>query len=144
MPLDELENYRKTWTCDINDSYRAYRWQTETLSSLNKGVLNNKFQISTVRMLPGTPKSFEIFRTQLIEKYGILSFILLKNEIYQITQNNDFMNSMEIGVGAFKNIIMKTLDIPKVKLHDVNQVSSILSIFRVHFLISSSFFLSCR
>jgi hypothetical protein len=128
MPLNELEDYRKKWTCDINDNYRSLRWQTETLTSLNNGVLNNKFQISTVRMLPGTPKSFEIFRNQLIEKYGILSFIMLKNEIYQITQNNDFINSNEIRVGDFKNIIMKKLNISKVKLHDVNQVSSVFSL----------------
>ena len=122
LPIDQLESYRKTWTHDNSDKFREIRFTTETQIALNSGLLNKKFITTTIRPLPGTPKSFETFRNLMIEKYGIISFILLKYEFYQINQNNDYNNhhTNEITINEFRSIINR-LNVGA-KPHDVNQV----------------------
>mmetsp|Transcript_26199 Transcript_26199/g.28575 ORF Transcript_26199/g.28575 Transcript_26199/m.28575 type:complete len:377 (+) Transcript_26199:59-1189(+) len=123
LPISQLESYRKTWTHDNNDKFRSIRWTTETQNSLNSGLTNKQFLTTTIRLLPGTPKSFEVFRDLLINKYGILSFIVLKYEFYQVNGgNNDYNNhhTNEITIIELKKIINK-LNI-NIKQHDVHQM----------------------
>jgi hypothetical protein len=123
LPVEQLEKYRDHWTHDTNNAIRQIRWSTETQRALNSGVLNKKkFETTSVRLLPGTPKSYEKFREVLFQKYGILSFVFLKYECYQITRNNDYNNhnTNEVGLADFRNII-NTLQLG-IKAHDINQM----------------------
>jgi hypothetical protein len=122
IPIPQLENYRETWTHENNQQVRNIRWTTETQRSLNSGILNKKFTATTIRFLPGTPKSYEKFRETLIEKYGILSFIILKFEFFQFTRNNDYNNhnTNEVSILDFR-VVMNRLGLG-LKPHEVNQV----------------------
>ena len=72
---DSLENYRKKWSSDTAAS-RSIRFQTESRRA--NDFLPSKFQVPSLRMLPGAPKSLENFRQKLIEKYGILAMSILR------------------------------------------------------------------
>lgn len=73
-----IETYRKTWTSD-SSALRDLRFQTETRRAGN--YLADEFQVDSIRMLPGCPKSLENLRAKLIEKFGILALLALRNEI---------------------------------------------------------------
>lgn len=70
-----MENYRKTW-CSDPEFQRHRRFLTET--RLSSGVIGKQFTVPCVRSLPGTPKSLELCREQLIEKYGLFSYTMMK------------------------------------------------------------------
>lgn len=75
LDRETLESYRKTW-CSDPEFQRHRRFMTET--RLASGNLGKQFNIPTVRPLPGTPKSMELCREQLVEKYGLFAFTMVK------------------------------------------------------------------
>lgn len=86
---EKLTSYREHWTVDAGIS-RILRFQTEA----NRGseFLSNKFRVSTVRLLPGTPKSLESMREKVIEKYGILGITVARYHLSNGTQScNEFL-----------------------------------------------------
>jgi hypothetical protein len=113
-PSDKIDEYRKTWTTDSVDAARKMRFTTETKNALNHGTVHTQFQIESVRPLPGTPKSFEKFREILLQKYGVLSFMVLKYYFYCENKQPDLAPS------EFKRVIQR-LNVD-VKAHDLNQV----------------------
>jgi len=107
MPRDELEQYQKTWCCDT-PAFREVRYQTENRRAGN--AANKNFQTPSLRLLPGTPKIIEIFRLNLIEKYGVLSLPMLRH----------VMGKGEITCDGWKSRI-KATDI-KLFPHELNQI----------------------
>ncbi len=75
LDRETLENYRKTWSSDP-EFQRHRRFLTET--RLANGVVGKQFTVATVRPLPGTPKSLELCREQLVEKYGLFALTMVK------------------------------------------------------------------
>lgn len=75
LDRETLENYRKTWSSDP-EFQRHRRFVTET--RLANGVVGKQFTVATVRPLPGTPKSLELCREQLVEKYGLFALTMVK------------------------------------------------------------------
>ena len=71
----QLDEYRRTWTSDVPAS-RDMRYQTESRRAGSNMPL--KFQTSSVRMLPGTPRALEKFREKLITGHGILAMSVLR------------------------------------------------------------------
>lgn len=76
---DVLGQYRKKWTNDTPHSV-AMRFQTESRRAGNSGT-TKRFEVRSVRYLPGTPIAFERFRDRLLEKYGILGMSCLRYAI---------------------------------------------------------------
>lgn len=75
-PREQIEEYRETWTVD-KESNRKVRYVTESRLAANQAA-GKFFQISSVRFLPGTPKSMEDYRSRLIQRYGIFGIGQLK------------------------------------------------------------------
>jgi hypothetical protein len=42
------------------------------------GAVGAKFNVNTVRALPGTPKPYEVYREQMIARYGLFAFTVVK------------------------------------------------------------------
>lgn len=76
--MNKLLSYRERWTVDTEVS-RKLRFQTEVNNA--SGFLPDKFKVSTVRLLPGTPKVLELLRENLMEKYGILGISVARNHL---------------------------------------------------------------
>lgn len=72
---EKLEDYRAKWSSDTEAS-RKIRFQTESRRASD--FLQTKFQVPSLRLLPGTPRSLENFRSALIQKYGILAMSILR------------------------------------------------------------------
>eukprot|EP01034_Spumella_vulgaris_P042248 gene42248-52385_t len=70
LPRDKLEAYRKNWTSD-SEVGRKFRYQTE--SRLAGNAVNHKFQVQSLRFLPGTPKALETYRSTLVERFGLFA-----------------------------------------------------------------------
>jgi len=79
MRNEELEKYRQQWTVSHPHS-RTIHYETESRRAANFG-LPARFQVKSVRYLPGTPRPVENFRERLIAKYGILSFCVLRSAV---------------------------------------------------------------
>lgn len=78
LPIEKIEEYRRTWTCD-NEVGRKIRFQTE--SRLAGNAANKKFVIDSLRLMPGTPKALENLRERYVERYGVLAFCALQHYI---------------------------------------------------------------
>ena len=79
----DLEAYRSSWTSD-NDIGRTLRFQTDAMR-FQKSAVPPKFQISQVRMLPGTPIALERLRGRLLERHGILAMSALRYFLGKVT-----------------------------------------------------------
>lgn len=71
----KLEEYRRSWTCDTEVG-RKFRFQTE--SRLAGNAASDKFQVTCLRFLPGSPKALEEYRNRVIERYGIFGISAIK------------------------------------------------------------------
>ena len=76
LPRDKLEEYRNHWTCD-NEVGRKFRFQTESRHAGNSA--NDKFQVTCLRFLPGTPKALEVYRERVVERFGIFGLSAIKH-----------------------------------------------------------------
>ncbi len=76
---EQLAAYRKQWTVD-NPVARHVRYETESRRAGNFGT-HSDFHVPSVRYLPGTPRPIEQFRERLLQKYGVLSFSILRDRI---------------------------------------------------------------
>ena len=107
MSRDELVNYQKTWSSDTPAS-RAMRFQTENRRAGN--AANKNFQTPSLRLLPGTPRVLETYRSKLLEMYGVLALAVFR---------------YHIGTGSMSCQEWKTrLAATEIKLypHEVNQI----------------------
>lgn len=78
LSREKLLQYRQQWTCD-KESNRKIRFQTESRIAGNAAA--GKFLTNNLRVLPGTPKSMETYRTRLVERFGIFAMSALKLHI---------------------------------------------------------------
>lgn len=72
---EKLEAYRAKWSSDTEAS-RKIRFESESRRA--SYFLGAKFQVPSLRLIPGTPKSLENLRAELIKKYGILAMSILR------------------------------------------------------------------
>ena len=72
---EKLEAYRAKWSSDTEAS-RKIRFESESRRA--SYFLGTSFQVPSLRLLPGTPRSLENFRSELIKKYGILALSILR------------------------------------------------------------------
>lgn len=114
MDQEKLENYRKTWTTEENDKMRELRFSTETRRAAAHAV-KNKFVVPSVRFLPGTPKSLETCRSQLVEKYGIFAFAVIRDALGKKADDG------LVGLPEFRLAIHDAG--VEMKLYEINQVS---------------------
>jgi hypothetical protein len=75
LPRDKLNAYRQKWTTD-NEVGRKFRFQTESRQAGN--AANNKFQVNSLRFLPGTPKALENYRVKLVNRFGLFAMAALR------------------------------------------------------------------
>jgi hypothetical protein len=75
LPRDKLDAYRQKWTSD-SEVGRKFRFQTE--SRLAGNAANNKFQVVSLRFMPGTPKALENYRAKLVDRFGLFAMSALK------------------------------------------------------------------
>lgn len=78
MSREELVNYQKTWSADTPAS-RTMRFQTENRRAGN--AANKNFQTPSLRLLPGTPRMLETYRSKLLEEYGVLGLAVFRYNI---------------------------------------------------------------
>jgi hypothetical protein len=78
MSRDELVNYQKTW-CSDTPASRTMRFQTENRRAGN--AANKNFQTPSLRLLPGTPRVLESYRSKLLEMYGVLALAVFRHHI---------------------------------------------------------------
>lgn len=78
MSRDELVDYQKTWSSDTPAS-RTMRFQTENRRAGN--AANKNFQTPSLRLLPGTPRILETYRSKLLEEYGVLALAVFRYNI---------------------------------------------------------------
>ncbi len=126
MPQDQLENYRKTWTTEENDKMRDLRFSTEARRAAAHAV-SKHFAVPSVRFLPGTPKSLENCRSQLVEKYGIFAFAVIREALGK--KANEGM----VGLPEFRLAIHDAG--VEMKLYEINQVLIFLYDFTVYSLL---------
>jgi hypothetical protein len=75
LSREKLLESRNKWTCD-NEANRKIRFQTESRIAGNAAA--GKFLTHSLRILPGTPKSMEVYRSRLVERYGIFAMSALR------------------------------------------------------------------
>jgi hypothetical protein len=78
MQGDALLKYRHQWTMD-SELARSIRYITEQRRSCT--ALPPRFQVPSIRLLPGTPKSLELFRERLLIRYGITGLPSLRHSV---------------------------------------------------------------
>ena len=78
MSREELVNYQKKWSSDTPAS-QTIRFQTENRRAGN--AANAKFQTPSLRLLPGTPRVLETYRSKLLEMYGVLALAVFRYHI---------------------------------------------------------------
>ena len=78
LSRDKLLEYRQKWTTD-KEANRKIRFQTESRIAGNAAA--GKFLTNNLRVLPGTPKSMEVYRERAVERYGIFAMSALKLHI---------------------------------------------------------------
>ena len=78
MTREQLVEYQKTWSSDTPAS-RTMRFQTENRRAGN--AANKNFQTPSLRLLPGTPRVLETYRSKLLEQYGVLALMVFRYNI---------------------------------------------------------------
>lgn len=103
LPRDKLDEYRKNWTCDT-EAGRLLRFQTE--SRLAGNCANNKFQVHSLRLLPGAPKSLEEYRGRIVDRFGVFAIAALKTYVgkgdVSIQQLRASLNKMKVDIKTFE------------------------------------------
>ena len=123
LSREKLMDYRRQWTCD-KESSRKIRFQTE--SRLAGNAVGGKFHTNTVRILPGTPKSMEEYRSRLVERYGIFALAALRFHI----------GMEQLSIQEFRDRIQ---DIGVViKPYELSQVTILFFSFIIYLLIINS------
>lgn len=104
MNHELLETYRKTWSSDAvyPDDVRKTRFTSETRSALMQAT-KQKPNIEVVRPLPGSPKALEIYREQLVQKYGIFAFAIVRyhlgrEEIISVDELKIAINKINVQI----------------------------------------------
>jgi hypothetical protein len=122
MPQDKLEQYRKTWSTEENDKMRQLRFSTEARRAAAHAV-SKQFAVPSVRFLPGTPKSLETCRSQLVEKYGIFAFAVLREALGKKATDGT------VTLPDFRSVIHHVG--VEMKLYEINQVNILTMMLKV-------------
>jgi hypothetical protein len=96
---DALATYRARWLNQQDGTFRD-RFRTEQTEALSKPV-GDSFKVSTVRALPGVPKSLERLRERLVERFGLQTFWLVRRAFAAMDDNGDgVLNPEELRGGV--------------------------------------------